>query len=51
MYPKAAFTAGDNFRMDVVYDATNLEGTAYGILYEGKVKLGKNAHIIIVSGI
>ena len=51
VYPKAAFTAGDNFRMDVVYDATNLEGTAYGILYEGKVKLGKNAHITIVSGI
>lgn len=49
VYPKAAFTAGDNFRMDVVYGATNLEGTAYGILNEGKVKLGKNACITMTA--
>lgn len=49
VYPDATFTAGDNFRMDMVYGATNLEGTAYGILNEGKVKLGKNAHITMTA--
>lgn len=49
VYPKSDFTAGDNFRMDVVYGATNLEGTAYGILNEGTVKLGKNAHITMTA--
>ena len=41
VYPDATFTAGDNFRMDVVYGATNSKGTAYGILNEGTVTLGK----------
>ena len=49
VYPKAAFTAGDNFRMDVVYGATNSNGTAYGILNEGTVKLEKNAHITMTA--
>lgn len=49
VYPEAAFTAGDNFRMDVVYGATNSNGTAYGILNEGTVKLGKNAHITMTA--
>lgn len=49
VYPKAAFTAGDNFRMDVVYGVTNSNGTAYGILNEGTVKLGKNAHITMTA--
>lgn len=49
VYPKADFTAGDNFRMDVVYGATNSNGTAYGILNEGTVKLGKNAHITMTA--
>ena len=49
VYPDAAFTVRDNFRMDVVYGATNSKGTAYGILNEGKVKLGKNAHITMTA--
>lgn len=47
VYPAATFTAGDNFRLDVAYGATNLNGTAYGILNEGTVNLGKNAHITV----
>ncbi len=47
VYPASTFTAGDNFRLDVAYGATNPNGTAYGILNEGTVNLGKNAHITV----
>lgn len=49
VYPDSTFSAGDNLHLDVTYGAKNQEGTAYGILNEGTVKLGRNARITITA--